>query len=165
MPGGAGNEFDFFVSRRGSVAAVAREVENVLSEKGYKVFVQDYDIPFGASFTEAMHEAIKSARDLVILFTQDYEASPYKMCIRDSGLAQDYLYSYMWLSLAASKLEGILGEVATRQRDTVARKMTSAQVLAAQEMAKRCEGSNYEQCDKPGGNLGISCLLYTSRCV
>ena len=77
MPGGAGNEFDFFVSRRGSVAAVAREVENVLSEKGYKVFVQDYDIPFGASFTEAMHEAIKSARDLVILFTQDYEASPY----------------------------------------------------------------------------------------
>jgi predicted aspartyl protease len=74
----------------------------------------------------------------------------------EDGLAQDYLYSYMWLSLAASKLEGILGEVATRQRDTVARKMTSAQVLAAQEMAKRCEGSNYEQCDKPGGNLGIS---------
>src|ERR1700693_1267311 len=77
MPGGAGEEFDFFLSRRGSVAAVAREVEAVLSGKGYKVFVQDYDIPLGASFVEAMHEAIKSSRDLVILFTRDYEASPY----------------------------------------------------------------------------------------
>ena len=77
MPGEAGDSFDFFLSRRGSVAAVAREVENVLTEKGYKVFVQDYDIPLGASFIEAMHEAIKNSRDLVILFTRDYEASPY----------------------------------------------------------------------------------------
>jgi hypothetical protein len=44
---------------------------------GYKVFVQDYDISFGASFIEAMHEAIKNSRDLVILFTSDYEASPF----------------------------------------------------------------------------------------
>ena len=77
LPGEADDSFDFFLSRRGSVAAVAREVENVLTEKGYKVFVQDYDIPLGASFIEAMHEAIKNSRDLVILFTSDYEASPY----------------------------------------------------------------------------------------
>ena len=77
MPGEADDSFDFFLSRRGSVAAVAREVENTLSEKGYKVFVQDYDIPLGANFIEAMHEAIKNSRDLVILFTRDYEASTY----------------------------------------------------------------------------------------
>ena len=77
MPGEADESFDFFLSRRGSVAAVAQEVENVLTEKGYKVFVQDYDIPLGASFIEAMHEAIKNSRDLIILFTGDYEASPY----------------------------------------------------------------------------------------
>ena len=77
MAEGAGDSFDFFLSRRGSVAAIAQEVENVLAEKGYKVFVQDYDIPLGASFIEAMHEAIKNSRDLVILFTSDYEASPY----------------------------------------------------------------------------------------
>jgi hypothetical protein len=29
------------------VAAIAREVADVLTEKGYKVFVQDYDIRFG----------------------------------------------------------------------------------------------------------------------
>ena len=77
MPSGPGERYDFFLSRRGSVAPIAREVENVLSEKGYKVFVQDYDIPISANFIEEMHEAIKNARDLVVLFTRDYEQSPY----------------------------------------------------------------------------------------
>lgn len=77
MPPEEPEQYDFFLSRRGSVAAVAQEVENVLAEKGYKVFVHDYDIPLGASFIEAMHEAVKNSRDLVILFTSDYEASPY----------------------------------------------------------------------------------------
>jgi hypothetical protein len=69
--------FDFFLSRRGSVAAVAQEVADVLTGKGYTVVVQDYDIPLTANFVEAMHEAIKNARDLVVLYTDDYEASPY----------------------------------------------------------------------------------------
>ena len=77
MSTAAGDKFDYFLSRRGSVAAVAQEVENVLAEKGYRVFVQDYDIALGASFIDAMHEAIKHSRDLVILFTGDYEASPF----------------------------------------------------------------------------------------
>jgi hypothetical protein len=77
MPGAVGERFDFFLSRRGSVAAVAQEVSDVLTAEGYKVIVQDYDILLGASFVEAMHEAVKNARDLIILFTGDYEASPY----------------------------------------------------------------------------------------
>jgi hypothetical protein len=39
-------------------------------------FVQDYDIPITANFIEEMHEAVKNARDLVVLFTRDYEQSP-----------------------------------------------------------------------------------------
>src|SRR5262245_54700425 len=77
MPSGPGERYDFFLSRRGSVAAIAQEVADVLTEKGYKVFVQDYDIPIAANFIEEMHEAIKNARDLVVLFTRDYEQSPY----------------------------------------------------------------------------------------
>ena len=77
MPSGHAERYDFFLSRRGSVAPIAREGENVLSEKGYKVFVQDYDIPLTANFIEEMHEAIKNSRDLVVLFTRDYEQSPY----------------------------------------------------------------------------------------
>ena len=72
-----GERYDFFLSRRGSVAAIAREVTDVLNEKGYKVRVQDYDFRPGASFVEEMHEAIKNSRDLVILLTRDYEKSPY----------------------------------------------------------------------------------------
>jgi hypothetical protein len=77
MPSGPGERYDFFLSRRGSVAAIAREVADVLTEKGYKVLVQDYDIPLGASFVEEMHEAIINSRDLIILFTEDYLRSPY----------------------------------------------------------------------------------------
>jgi hypothetical protein len=77
MPAKPNERYDFFLSRRGSVAAVAREVADVLTGKGYKVLVQDYDIPIGSSFVEAMHEATKNSRDLVVLFTHDYEHSPY----------------------------------------------------------------------------------------
>jgi hypothetical protein len=77
MPSGPDERYDFFLSRRGSVAAVAREVADVLTEKGYRVLVQDYDIRFGDSFIEKMHIGIKNSRDLIILFTSDYEHSAY----------------------------------------------------------------------------------------
>ena len=77
MPSGPGERYDFFLSRRGSVAAIAREVTDVLTDKGYRVRVQDYDIPIGASFVAVMHEGVKNSRDLIVLFTQDYEQSPY----------------------------------------------------------------------------------------
>ena len=57
--------------------AVAQEVADVLTDNGFKVFVRDYDIPIEVNFVEAMHEAIKNARDLIILFTRDYEESPH----------------------------------------------------------------------------------------
>ena len=60
MPSGPGERYDFFLSRPGSVAAIAQEVTSVLTEKGCKVFVQDYDIPLTANFIEEMHEAIKN---------------------------------------------------------------------------------------------------------
>ena len=77
MTSAARQRFDFFLSRRGSVAPIAREVADVLTEQGYRVLVQDYDIPLGASFVEEMHEAIINSRDLIILFTEDYLLSPY----------------------------------------------------------------------------------------
>jgi len=77
MRSGPGERYDFFLSRRGSVAAIAQEVADVLIEKGYKVRVQDYDIPITANFIEEMHDAVKNSRDLVVLFTRDYEQSPY----------------------------------------------------------------------------------------
>jgi hypothetical protein len=73
----SGERYDFFLSRRGSVASIAQEVADVLKDNGYSVLTQDYDIPITANFIEEMHEAVKNARDLVVLFTRDYEQSPY----------------------------------------------------------------------------------------
>jgi len=69
--------YDFFLSRRGSVAEIACEVADVLTERGYKVFVQNYDFRLGDSCIERMHEGVKNARDLIVLFTRDYEQSPF----------------------------------------------------------------------------------------
>jgi len=77
MPSRPAQHYDFFLSRRGSVAAIAQEVTDVLKENGYRVRTQDYDIPITANFIEEMHEALKNSRDLVVLFTRDYEQSPY----------------------------------------------------------------------------------------
>jgi tetratricopeptide (TPR) repeat protein len=77
VPSGPTERYDFFLSRRGSVAAVAQEVERVLAEEGYSVLTQDYDIPLASSFIEKMHEAVSNSRDLIILFTHDYLHSPY----------------------------------------------------------------------------------------
>jgi tetratricopeptide (TPR) repeat protein len=77
MPSGHGERYDFFLSRRGSVAAIAQEVEQVLAEKGYSVLTQDYDIPLASSFIEKMHEGVINSRDLIVLFTHDYLQSPY----------------------------------------------------------------------------------------
>jgi hypothetical protein len=49
MPSGPGERYDFFLSRRGSVAAIAQEVADVLKDQGYNVFVQDYDYATGGS--------------------------------------------------------------------------------------------------------------------
>jgi tetratricopeptide (TPR) repeat protein len=77
MSSGPQERYDFFLSRRGSVAAIAQEVEQVLAEKGYSVLTQDYDIPLASSFIEKMHEGVINSRDLIVLFTADYLQSPY----------------------------------------------------------------------------------------
>jgi hypothetical protein len=40
MPSGPGERYDFFLSRRGSVAAIAQEVEHILAGKGYSILTQ-----------------------------------------------------------------------------------------------------------------------------
>jgi TPR repeat protein len=63
------------------------------------------------------------------------------------GVAQDYLRAHMWFNLAALKLSGDAGKWATESRDRIAKSLTPAQVVQAQEMAKRCEQSYYKGCD------------------
>jgi hypothetical protein len=70
MPGRAADT-DFSPQRRASAAAVAREVADVLTDEGYNVIIRDYDVPFGASLIEKVHEAIENG--IVVLYSRDSE--------------------------------------------------------------------------------------------
>ncbi|HEY1931810.1 MAG TPA: toll/interleukin-1 receptor domain-containing protein [Acetobacteraceae bacterium] len=67
--------YDFFLSRRGSVASVAQEVADVLTAENYRVRVQDYDFAAGGQFVRDIDDALKQARDLLILYSRDYHGS------------------------------------------------------------------------------------------
>jgi hypothetical protein len=49
----------------------------------------------------------------------------------------------MWLNFAAA--QGIATAVANR--DIIAAKLTPEQLAQAQELARKCQASNYKQCD------------------
>jgi clan AA aspartic protease (TIGR02281 family) len=85
------------------------------------------------------------------------------------GVAQDYREAAKWFRLAVAADKGdalsekFLGHIfykggagvtqeAIKLRNLAAKKMTSAEVLEAQAMAKLCEESNYKKCDKIEGN-------------
>jgi tetratricopeptide (TPR) repeat protein len=70
---------DFFISRRGSAAAYAQEVAQVLIDAGYAVLVQDFDFKYGTSIPGAMHDALKRTKHLIVLLTKDYESSYYTL--------------------------------------------------------------------------------------
>jgi uncharacterized protein len=63
------------------------------------------------------------------------------------GVPQDYVRAHMWLNLAAASLSGDEREKATSNREIASKKMTSAQIAQAQEMARKCQASNFKNCD------------------
>ncbi len=51
---------------------------------------------------------------------------------RRQGVPQDYVQAHMWFNLAASGV----GELAVKNRDSIAEKMTSEQIAEAQRLAR-----------------------------
>jgi TIR domain len=67
--------YDFFISRRGPVAAVAQEVADVLAAENDRVTVQDYDAVLGGTFPLFIHDALVQARHLIVLHSADYDTN------------------------------------------------------------------------------------------
>ena len=59
------------------------------------------------------------------------------------GVTQDYVRAHMWLNISASSGD----KTARSNRDIVAKKMSQTQIEKAQEMARRCQSSNFKNCD------------------
>jgi hypothetical protein len=72
---GGGFAYDYFISRRGTAAALAREAADVLAAAGYMVRVQDYDFAASGQFVRDIDDALKQCRHLLILHTADYHDS------------------------------------------------------------------------------------------
>ena len=98
---------------------------------------QDYD------------EAVKWYR---LAAAQGYANAQYSLGVmyeKGLGVPKDYLLSYMWLTIAKT-------DPAAKDFQTLAPKMTPAQVELAQKMARRCTESNYKQCGETKGNQDSS---------
>ena len=58
------------------------------------------------------------------------------------GVIQDNVYAHMWFNIAASSGK----ETASKSRDIVAKRMTPADISAAQKLARECVRKNYKGC-------------------
>ncbi|MCA8834492.1 MAG: SEL1-like repeat protein, partial [Proteobacteria bacterium] len=58
------------------------------------------------------------------------------------GVPQDYLRAHMWYNLAASNGD----DLAPENRDKIAEKMTPAQIVEAQALARACVAKDYKGC-------------------
>ena len=63
------------------------------------------------------------------------------------GLPQDFIRSYMWLTIAAEASRGDDVKTAIKNQNNVASQMTAAQIGKAQEMTRRCQQSQFKECD------------------
>lgn len=66
---------------------------------------------------------------------------------RGRGVRKDLVRALMWYHLAAAMLKGDEGKAALKRRDYLTSHMTAAQIEQAEEMARRCQQSQFKQCD------------------
>ena len=64
------------------------------------------------------------------------------MYYNGNGVIQDDVYAHMWFNIAASNGN----KFATKNRDIIAKRMTSADISAAQKLARECVRKKYKDC-------------------
>ena len=61
------------------------------------------------------------------------------MYAQGNGVPQDYVRAYMWWSLSAANSTSDAQKVAADNRDSVAARMTAAQLVEAQQLLQQCQ--------------------------
>ncbi len=77
---------------------------------------------------------------------QGYARAQYNlgnMYSNGQGVVQDYVKAHSWYNLSAIKGDAD----AVKNRDIVAKRMTSQQIAEAQKMARDCQARNFKGCD------------------
>lgn len=66
---------------------------------------------------------------------------------RGRGVRKDIVRALMWYSLAATMLSGGEQKTAITRREHLTSQMTAAQIEQAQELVRRCQQSQFKDCD------------------
>ena len=66
---------------------------------------------------------------------------------RGRGVRKDLVRALMWYHIAGTLLHGDEGKAAVKRQDYLTSHMTAEQIEQAQEMALRCQQSQFKQCD------------------
>ena len=98
----------------------------------------------GKSVTQDYKEAVRLYRLAAAQGNVDAQNNLGTMYAQGHGVAQDYVRAYTWYYLGAISGDS---KNASTNRDTAATQMTPAQIAQAQEMARKCQASNFKHCD------------------
>ncbi|HWV45095.1 MAG TPA: tetratricopeptide repeat protein [Nitrospira sp.] len=66
---------------------------------------------------------------------------------RGRGVRKDSVRALMWYTVAVAMLNGDEGRTAVKRLDHLTSQMTAAQIEQAQEMARRCQQSQFKECE------------------
>jgi TPR repeat protein len=92
--------------------------------------IQDYKAAFKWYKLAAEQGHAKAQYDLGVMY------------YNGQGVIQDYTHAHMWANIAASQGH----KLAVKNRDIIAKQMTSTQIAAAQNLARECMAKNYKGC-------------------
>ena len=93
--------------------------------------------------TQDYKEAVKWYRLSAQQGDMDAQNNLGLMYYNKQGVSQDYIRAHMWWNISASSGH----KNAESNRDKAAKKMSQTQIEKAQEMARRCQSSNFKNCD------------------
>ncbi len=124
--------------QRGDYATVARELRS-LAEQGDAKAQAHLGVMYetGLGVPQDYAEAVKWYRKAA---EQGIAKAQYNlgfMYANGRGVSQDHVQAHMWFDLAVSRFPpGEFRDIAVKSRDSVAKRMTPAQISAAQKLAR-----------------------------
>ena len=121
------------------------------ADQGFAIAQSNLGVMYanGQGVTQDYKAAVKWLRLAAEQSNANAQSNLGAMYAKGQGVTQDFLRAYMWLNLAASKFSGVDGQRATSNRDRIAKSLTPAQIVQAQEMARQCEAQTSRTASDP----------------
>ena len=110
---------------------------------GGAVWAGDFDKGIKAWGRHDYATALKEWRPLAEQGLAKAQNNLGMMYYNGKGVLQDTIAAHMWFNIAAANGH----KKAAKNRDIAAGKLSSSDILKAQQKAKRCRASGYKDCD------------------